>query len=494
MREVSPRRGRPPRIEALAVLPLFADLKDKRVVVAGEGDAAVWKAEVAAAAGARVHVFAPEPNADMLELRSAPSFGSVEIFARQWREEDLCGAAFAIGALGAADASAFAAAARRCGVPVNIVDMPELSDVSFGAVVNRSPVIVAISTGGAAPVLGQAIRAKIETMLPASLGAWAAAAQRLRASINARLPIGAARREVWQRFAEKALGADAAPSADELLQLASDAPLGRGSVALVGAGPGNPELLTFQALRALQSADVILYDHSVSEVVLELSLREARRILVGESAGGPRSQRGDIALMLGLTNRGLRVVWLKSGDPMVFAGAAEELAACRAAGVAVEVVPGITAALGAAAELQIPLVHRDARRLQFITGHGEPDAAEHHWASLADPEATTAFHMAAGSFVEMLPKLIAAGLDPDTPALAAASTTLPHDAREAGSGASWEASSKAGWKASWKAGWKASWKACVVKDLPQLLAGFESAAPMLILIGRTLRLAEVAVR
>jgi uroporphyrin-III C-methyltransferase/precorrin-2 dehydrogenase/sirohydrochlorin ferrochelatase len=467
MCEVSPRRARPPRLQALATLPLFADLNNKRVIVAGGGDAAVWKAELAAAAGARVHVLAPEPNTDLWELRSAPPSGSVEIFARQWRADDLLGAALAIGALGGADARAFAAAARQRSVPVNIVDMPELSDVSFGTIVNRSPVVVAISTGGAAPVLGQSIRARIETLLPAALGAWAAAAQRLRGSISARLPMGAARREVWRRFAEKALGADAPPSTDELLRLASDAPLSRGSVALVGAGPGNAELLTFKALRALQSADAILYDQSVSEGVLELARREARRILVGKAAGGPRSRQGDIALMLSLINRGLRVVWLKSGDPMVFAGAAEELAACRAAGVAVEVIPGITAVLGAAAELQIPLVHRDARRLQFVTGNGEPGGApEHHWASLADPQATTAFHMAARSFAEMLPKLIAAGLDPDTPAIAVSSATLPHAGR----------------------------RACPVKDLPELLAGFESTAPMLILIGRRLSLAEGDVR
>ena len=280
MREVLPRRTRPPRLAALAQLPMFADLKDKRVVVAGDGQAALWKAELAAAAGARVAVLAPHPDVDLEELSASPPAGSVAILARSWREDDLCGAALAIGALSGEDALAFAAAARQRGVPVNIVDRPELSDVSFGTIVNRSPVVVAIATGGAAPVLGQCLRAKIEALLPPALGAWAAAAQRVRPSITARLPMGAARREAWRRFAEKALTARSAPDAVDLGELVSPAPAS-GAVALVGAGPGDPELLTLKALRWLQSADVILYDRLVSEGVLELARREARRILVG---------------------------------------------------------------------------------------------------------------------------------------------------------------------------------------------------------------------
>jgi uroporphyrin-III C-methyltransferase/precorrin-2 dehydrogenase/sirohydrochlorin ferrochelatase len=448
-------------MRALAALPVFADVRGKRVVVAGRGEAALWKAELAAAAGAHVRVLAPEPDAELWELASAPPSGSIAIEPRDWREEDLGGAALAVGALGGDEASAFAAAARARGVPVNIVDMPELSDVNFGTIVNRSPVIVAVSTSGVAPVLGQSIRARIEALLPLALGAWGEAAGRVRRALGARLRMATARREVWRRFAERALRASAAPSADDLAGLASETAQG-GSVALVGAGPGDPELLTLKALRALQSADVILYDRLVGDGVLELARREAKRILVGKAAGGPQCRQGDItALMLRLAKDGLRVVRLKSGDPMVFGRAAEELAACRAAGVAVEVVPGITSALGAAADLQIPLTHRrHARRLQFVTGHGEPGGPpEHQWASIADPQATTAFYMGARTFAAMLPNLIAAGLDPETPAVAVASATLPHARRAS----------------------------CAVKDLPQVLAGFDRAQPTLIFIGRTLK-------
>ena len=464
MREDLPRRTRPPRLAALAVLPMFADLKDKRVVVAGDGAAALWKAELAAAAGARVAVLAPHADVDLEELSASPPAGSVSIYARSWHEDDLYGVALAIGALSGDEASAFAAAARQRRVPVNIVDRPELSDVSFGTIVNRSPVVVAISTGGTAPVLGQCLRAKIEALLPPALAAWAAAAQRVRRSITARLPMGAARREAWRRFAEKALTARSAPDAADLGELVSSAPAS-GAVALVGAGPGDPELLTLKALRWLQSADVILYDRLVSEGVLELARREARRILVGKAAGGPRCRQEDITrLMVSLARQGRRVVRLKNGDPMVFARAAEELAACRDAGIAVEVVPGITAALGAAAELQLPLTHRrDIRRLQFVTGHAERGGApEHHWASLADRQATTVFYMGARTFADMLPRLIAGGLDPDTPAIAVSAATTPRARRER----------------------------CPVHQLPAVLAGFDRSVPTLILIGQTLALGE----
>jgi uroporphyrin-III C-methyltransferase / precorrin-2 dehydrogenase / sirohydrochlorin ferrochelatase len=334
--------------------------------------------------------------------------------------------------------------------------------VSFGTIVNRSPVVVAISTAGAAPVLGQCLRAKIEALLPPALGAWAAAAARVRRVLKARLPMGAARREVWRRFAAKALTARSAPNAADLGELTAPAPAA-GAVALVGAGPGDPELLTLKALRWLQSADVILYDRLVSEGVLELARREARRILVGKAAGGPGCRQEDITrLMVSLARQGQRVVRLKNGDPMVFARAAEELAACRDAGIAVEVVPGITAALGAAAELQLPLTYRrDIRRLQFVTGHAERGGApEHHWASLADRQATTVFYMGARTFADMLPRLIAGGLDPNTPAIAVSAATTP----------------------------RARCEGCPVKELPVVLAGFDKSVPTLILIGQTLTL------
>ena len=461
MRQIPPRETRAPRMHPLAVLPVFVDLAGKRVVVAGVGNAAVWKAELAAAAGAHVEVFAPDPCAELDALSQAPPAGSVDIIPRKWRADDLAGAALAIGALVGEEAAAFAAAARRHGVPVNIVDTPALSTFSFGSIVNRSPVVIGIGTDGAAPVLGQAIRAKIEALLHPALGAWAAAAQRLRATITARLPMGAARRDLWRRFADRALAARDAPTEQDLRDLTFSGPRNCGSVALVGAGPGDPELLTLKALRALQSADVILYDRLVSPEILELARREARRMLVGKAGGGASCRQDDInRLMVRLARDGKRVVRLKGGDPMVFGRAAEELAACRDAGIAVEVVPGITAALGAAAELQIPLTdRRHTRRVQFVTGHSEAGGApEHDWPSLADPWAVTVFYMSARTFADMLPKLIAAGLDPATPALAVSAATTPRSAHAH----------------------------CSVQYLPAVLADTALPQPCLILIGNGL--------
>jgi uroporphyrin-III C-methyltransferase/precorrin-2 dehydrogenase/sirohydrochlorin ferrochelatase len=446
---------------ALAVLPVFFDLRGRRVVVAGAGDALLWKAELVAAAGADVEVFTTMPSPDLDALCNAPPAGRIRNSARDWCGDDLGGASLAIGALTGKEAEAFVASAREHGVPVNIVDAPDMSTFSFGSIVNRSPVVIGISTAGVAPVLGQAIRAKIEALLTPALAAWAAAAARLRATINARFAMGPARRDAWRRFADRALAARSAPTSADLSAAERIASVAGGSVALVGAGPGDPELLTLKALRALQSADIILYDRLVSPEILELARREARRMLVGKVPNGPRCRQGDInALMVKLARSGQRVVRLKGGDPMVFGRAAEEIEICRSAGIPVEVVPGITAALGAAAELQVPLTdRRRARRLQFITGHtesGGPPAC--NWASVADPQTVTVFYMGAGTFARMLPELIAAGLPPSTPALAVSSATTP----------------------------RSTHIRCPIRHLPAALQGLERSAPCLIMLGNAL--------
>lgn len=466
MRIVAPQETRPARMGPLAVLPAFFDLKGKRVVLAGAGDALVWKCELVAAAGAHVEVYTSAgASAELTALAAAPPAGSIALYPRDWRAYDLCDAALAVGALEGEDARAFAGAAREHGVPVNIVDTPELSTFSFGTVVNRSPVVVAISTAGVAPVLGQAIRTRIEALLHPALATWASAAQGVRNAVKARLPMGPARREIWRRFAERALAARAAPSEHELDDLLLRAPAQGGSVALVGAGPGDPELLTLKALRALQSADVILHDRLVSAEILELARREARRMLVGKAGGGSYCRQDEInALMIRLALAGKRVVRLKGGDPMIFGRAAEEIEMCRAHGVPVEIVPGITAALGAAAELKMPLTDRRfAQRLQFVTGHAKSgEAPEHAWASFAKDDATTVFYMGARTFAGMLPKMLAAGLSPATPAVAICAATTPR--RRTVSAA--------------------------VAELPAALATLDGGAPCLIVVGRCA--AEVA--
>jgi uroporphyrin-III C-methyltransferase / precorrin-2 dehydrogenase / sirohydrochlorin ferrochelatase len=427
----SPSEQKPGRMAPLARLPLFFDLWGKRAVVAGGSAAAAWKAELLSAGGARVDVYAEEIAEEMRDLL-ASSHASITHHARTWAEPDFGGASIAVAAFeNDPEAHAFAAAARRAGVPANVIDRPAFCDFNFGAVVNRSPLVVGISTDGAAPVFAQAIRAKIEALLPQGFAAWTQAAQRWRSKLH---DLGAgARRRFWQRFADDAVAhANAAPTQadfDRLLAAANEKANHLGSVALVGAGPGDPELLTLRAVRALQTADVILFDDLVSDEVLDFARREARKMLVGKTGFGPSCKQDDInALMVSLARQGKRVVRLKGGDPLIFGRAAEEIDACAKAGIPVEIVPGITAAQGASASLGVPLTGRgQARRVQYVTGHAHdgrlPDDIE--WAALADPSCTTAVYMPKRTLLALSERAIAARLDPATPALAIARATRP---------------------------------------------------------------------
>ena len=424
-----PTETRPARLATLAKLPIFLDLAGKRVVVAGGGEPVAWKAELFAAAGAQVAVFAEEPCADLLRFIQA-SGGAVTLERRAWRESDLDGAWLAVAdAEDSTEAAQFAAAARARGILVNVIDQPTHCDFQFGAIVNRSPVVVGISTDGAAPILGQAIRRRIEAILPASLGSWAQAAQTFRSRLAALLPTKAARRRFWERFVDVAFTAPAkedGPPArlERLAHETASEEVGRppiGEVVIVGAGPGDPGLITLNAVRELQAADVILYDRLVTPGVLELARREARRIHVGKEGHGAACRQEDIsALMVDLALEGRRVVRLKGGDPAIFGRTGEEVAACRAADVPVRIVPGITTASAAAASLDLSLTQRDhARRVQFITGHDRHGALppDLDIAALADPRATTAVYMGRRTAAALAVAMMERGLSPNTPAL-----------------------------------------------------------------------------
>jgi uroporphyrin-III C-methyltransferase/precorrin-2 dehydrogenase/sirohydrochlorin ferrochelatase len=329
-----PLTTRPPRIDALARLPVFLALAGKRVVVAGSNAAAAWKAELLSAAGAHVDVYSPEPCDELLAIVNDPPRGHATITGRAWRAGDLPGASLAVGAFENDEAAAeFTEAARAAGVPVNVIDRPAFCDFSFGSIVNRSPLVIGISTDGAAPVFAQAIRAKIEALLPRGFSHWAAAAARWRSPVKASGLSFAGRRKFWQLFTAHAIThPQQTPSQSEFQSfLAKVKGLGNaienGSVTLVDAGPGNPELLTLRAVRALQSADVILYGDLVSHDVLDFARREARKVLVGGTAH---------TTAIKLARQGQRVVQLRSSWP------GEATAAYRAAGLAVEIVPGVT--------------------------------------------------------------------------------------------------------------------------------------------------------
>ena len=366
LEEAAPQARGAGRIDALSSLPIFLKLTGRRAVIVGETEAALWKAELVAACGAKVHVFAGTESARFLALAADPPAGSVRVHARDWRISELDGAAIAIADLATnEEAARFADAARSARVPFNIVDKPDFCDLQFGAIVNRSPLLVSISTDGAAPVFAQAIRGKIEALLPQGIRRWARAARDWRPDLM-RLGLGfAERRAFWERFSDRALaqpGLVPAPELrEDLLERArGSAPKGR--VTLVGAGPGDPDLLTLKAVRALQSAEVILYDQLVSAEVLEFARRESKRILVGKTGYEPSREQGEInELMLRLARQGKHVVRLKGGDPGIFGRATEEIEACRRAGIDVAIVPGISATQGAAASLGISSMQRDIK-------------------------------------------------------------------------------------------------------------------------------------
>jgi uroporphyrin-III C-methyltransferase / precorrin-2 dehydrogenase / sirohydrochlorin ferrochelatase len=448
------------RIAPLAALPVFWKLKDRRVVLVGSSEGAVWKAELLSAAGAKVDVFEEgEPFSHIQNITLHP---------RRWQESDLLNASLAIADVETeAEAEAFVTAAKMAGVPVNIVDKPSYCEFQFGGIVNRSPLIVSISTDGAAPVFGQAIRTRIEAMLPLGLQKWAQAAKDWREDVQKfELPFRA-RRRFWEAFTAIAMAEpERTPSLDNraalqvLAQNLVEETFIQGRVSLVGAGPGDADLLTLKAVRVLQSADVILYDNLVSREVLDMARREAERVFVGKTGHGPSCRQKDInQMMVGMAQKGQHVVRLKSGDPLIFGRAGEEIEACKKAGIPLDIVPGITTAQGAAANLHISLTHRDhARRMQFVTGHSKEGdlPADLDWNALADEAVTTVVYMPKHTIQKLVEQALKAGLDPLMPALAIENATRPQQ----------------------------QVVRATVTDLPQKMSAKAFAGPVLVMIGR----------
>src|SRR5262249_11511390 len=347
-----PSRARPPRMQALARLPIFLALTGKRAMIAGDGAPVAWKAELLSAAGADVAVFAERPCEELRAVATQAARAAIVLHQRAWRIEDFTGAAVAVGGFDdEAEGERFPRPPRAARGPVHVVDRPPHCGFSFGAIVNRSPLVIGISTDGAAPVFGQAIRARLEAIIPRGFAAWADAARRWRKTVQSLGLSSSARRRFWQAFAGFAMNnpqrEPASSDFDAFLSSAKDqvTAAGTGSVTLVGAGPGDPELLTLRAVRALQSADVILIDDHLSPEMLDFARREAQAVLVGKT--GPSCRENEVAaLMITLAKAGGRVVRLEGGGSPIFGCAAEEIAACRGAGLAVEVVPGVPAGGG----------------------------------------------------------------------------------------------------------------------------------------------------
>ena len=416
----------------MKLFPVFHDLKGRSVLIAGGTPATVSKARLLLGAGAVLTVIAPRPAVEISNLAAA---GRLTLRRRQLRTEDLEGRALAFIATGdpAGDAEA-AARARAAGVPVNVVDRPRLSDFQMPAIIDRDPVLVAISTGGTAPALARWLRGRIEAALPAGLARLAGFIAAARGSLATSLADPVRRRRFWDRALDGPIGALALAGREAEADRRLRAELGRaapadaqGMVHIVGAGPGDPELLTLKAHRLLQQADVIVHDRLVGPAVLELGRREAGRIDVGKASGAHRFSQTQInALLVRLARQGKRVVRLKGGDPFVFGRGAEELAYLRANGIAAEVVPGITAALGAAASTGIALTQRGlASAVTLLTGHAADGLAGVDWAQAARPGQTLAIYMGRDSAATVAARLITAGLAPGTPVAVVENATLP---------------------------------------------------------------------
>ncbi len=433
--EMSPRR-----LGALARLPLFFALDGRRVVVSGGSAAATWKAELLAASGADVQVYTENAGPEMTALiKRGAAAGRLTLHAHDWTPSDLADAVIAIADAETEEAArAFRLAATAAGAQVNVIDKPAFCDFQFGSIVNRSPVVIGISTDGAAPVLGQAIRRRIETLLPPALSLWAGIAKRIRVHVADALHSAASRRSFWEAFSDRAFGSapterDDAQLVSALSSVALQQSQSTGRVTLVGAGPGNAELLTLKAVRTLQSADVILFDDLVSDDVPELARREATRMLVGKRGERASCSQSDInALMIRLARQGKHVVRLKSGDPVIFGRAGEEIAELRAEGIQVAIVPGITTASAMACALTVSLTdRRHAHSVRFVTGHSRDGrlAEDLDWHGLADRETSLVFYMAARTAAGIADRLMACGRSPDTSVAVVASVTRPEERR-----------------------------------------------------------------
>ena len=410
--------------------PVFLDLDDQPVLVIGGGEQAAQKIRLLARTKARIRVLAQAPCAEIVHLAAA---GRLTIEQRSLAARDLAGVRLAFVALeDDAEAAAAAAMARAAGVPVNAVDRQELCDFITPAIVDRDPVIVAIGTEGTAPVLARQIKARLEAMLPAALGGLARWAGSLRQRAAEALLPGSTRRHFWDGFfdgpvARAYLAGDVEGAAALAKAALSDATPERGRVTLVGAGPGDPDLLTLKALQALQAADVLVVDRLVPPAILDRARRDARRIIVGKTPGRPSPSQSEInAILLHEAAAGHHVVRLKGGDPFVFGRGGEELSALHEAGIPVDIVPGVTAAMGCAAAVGLTLTERDARRsVTLLTGHASDGPAEHDWRALARPDQTLAIYMGVGAAAHIEARLRAAGIDQRTPVTIVENGTLP---------------------------------------------------------------------
>ncbi len=402
--------------------PVFLDLKKRQCLIVGGGDVATRKGRLLAKAGAVLRIVAPQISA---ELRELASVNHGEIIEREYQTNDLTDCVLAIAATdNEALNERVSQDAQALHIPVNVVDSPALCSYITPAIIDRSPLVIAVSSGGETPVLARMVRARLETLIPASYGKLAQIASQWRDRIKARFADGDSRRKFWEKIlqgpaAELMMnGQEQAANSFIENELAGDqSALRSGEVYLVGGGPGDPELLTLRALRLMQQADVVLYDRLVSDGVMELVRRDAERIYVGKRRSEHAMEQENInQLLVDLAQQGKRVLRLKGGDPFIFGRGGEEIELLAQHKIPFQVVPGITAASGCAAYAGIPLTHRDyAQSVRFVTGHLKSDDANLSWPELANPTQTLVFYMGLVGLRAICESLIAHGRAAQTP-------------------------------------------------------------------------------
>jgi uroporphyrin-III C-methyltransferase / precorrin-2 dehydrogenase / sirohydrochlorin ferrochelatase len=420
-------------------LPVFLDLQTGPILLVGSGELARAKLRLLLAAGARVRWHATDGNHDVSGIEPADA-ARIEPAQGDPLVADLKGV-IAILCAGAGDVgTAMSARAKSVGLPVNVMDDLAHSTFIFPAIVDRGDVVVAVGTGGASPVVARRVRERIEAVLPARIGDLAGFIGRWRKQIHGRIPEFALRRRFWERVVDGPIGAlvlagrsDEAEAALKNIPdpsaFAGAQPSGQveGRVTLVGAGPGDPDLLTIKALRTLQDADIVFYDELVSPEILDRARRDAARVPVGRRVGKPGIGQDAInKLLIAAAKSGQRAVRLKGGDPFVFGRGGEEIEALREAGVAYSVIPGITAGLGAAAQFEVPLTFRhEALRITFLTAHKAKDAETVDWSVLTDRKMTVVVYMGMTAAPAIRAGLLSAGRSPQTPVGVFARVTRP---------------------------------------------------------------------
>lgn len=448
------------------LLPLFMNVRGSSCLVVGGGEVAARKSSLLLEAGAAITVVSPELCPVLQQWQDD---GRIQHIERDFADQDLDDKTLVIAATDDHDVNKrVSELARAKNIPVNVVDNPALCSFVMPSIIDRSPVQIAISTGGASPVLARLLRAKLESTIPAAYGQLAALVERFRTPVKNRFPTVNARRGFWEsvlqgQVAELVFAGKEQQAEQELQQsIAAGGETTVGEVYLVGGGPGDPDLLTFRALRLMQQADVVLYDRLISKEVLNLCRRDAERINVGKARDKHLLPQGEInQLLVKLAKEGKRVCRLKGGDPFVFGRGGEEIETLAAEGINFQVVPGITAALGTAAYAGIPLTHRDySQAVTFVTGHMKSGSMDLNWPALAQANQTVVFYMGLKGLPVICEQLVAHGLSAETPIALVQQATTPRQKSYTGT----------------------------LATMPELISGKEIQPPTLIIVGEVVRL------